>query len=118
MPETPTGIDCIIVEDHLPSAVLVQELLEFAGHRVIAHARRYREARDLLVKIKQESDFNPQVVILDCQLPDHDEAGIELAPMFQELGIYVIAYTQRECTYGDFDSQKDHEAVVNQVNQL
>ncbi|MGH7912736.1 MAG: response regulator [Candidatus Dormibacteraceae bacterium] len=66
-----SGATILIVDDHSDFRAFIRRLLETGGFRVVGEAAGVAEARDAVPALQ------PEVVLLDIQLPDGD--GLQLA---------------------------------------
>lgn len=84
-PPTAGGLSVLVVEDELPVALALEEMLIDIGHRVVERARTVSEALAALARQR------PDAVLLDVNLAG--EPAYRVADLLKERGIPFLVAT-------------------------
>ena len=86
MQHSRNGLNILIIEDQ----TMVRELLVWACHSIL-NVKSIAQAADACSGLKLCRELNPNLIILDLELPDQD--GLEILPELRQIksGIKVIA---------------------------
>jgi CheY-like chemotaxis protein len=89
--DSPIGISVLIVDDHAGFRAAARAVLEAAGFEIVG------EAGDGATALEQAAALDPDVVLLDIQLPDVD--GFAVAEQLAGGPVVVLISTRAESAY-------------------